>query len=202
MKAKLLHAGGDTDAALELLSTLPTWHAPFIKEELFGKDTPEYRAWNRRNCYGLTDVWAIKLARMIRFDPELTIQEKIARLEPVVQVFADMSNAPDLAFLCIAEHAVSSILAGMLTADNADMEDVIRIREKQFLAAEKIMRLAESDEILKQQVIYTYKTENMLAWHLHRLLRSPHPQFAKLRENPAYREMLKKWADTAGLSLQ
>ena len=42
MKAKLLHAAGDTEAALEILSKLPAWHAPIMKEQLFSKDTVIY----------------------------------------------------------------------------------------------------------------------------------------------------------------
>ena len=56
------------------------------------------------------------------------------------------------------------------------------------------MKLAESDNVLKEQIQSTYKTDDMVAWHLNRLLTSPHPQFAKLREYKNYMEMLNKWA--------
>lgn len=193
MKAKLLHAAGDTEAALEILSKLPAWCAPVVKEQLFGKDTPEYRYWNKKNCNGLMDVMSIKLARTIRFDPSLAIVEKIGRLEALAHAFAEMSQKKDLEFFCIGEQAIYGILTGMLTADNAPIEDVIRLREKQFASMERIMRLSETDEILKEQIITTYKTDDMIAWQLNRLLGSPHPQFAKLRENPKYMEMLAKW---------
>lgn len=53
MKAKLLFAQGDTDGALSLLSQLPNWgySAEQKTEQLFAKDTPEYRYWNKRNGY-------------------------------------------------------------------------------------------------------------------------------------------------------
>ena len=194
MKAKLLHAAGDTDAALEILSKLPTWHAPIVKEQLFGKDTAEFRYWNKRNCYGLMDVMSIKLARIIRFDPTLSVAEKIERIEPMAEAFAEMSRKKDLAFFCIGEESIYAILADMLTADTAPIEDVIRIREKQFASMERIMKPAESDNVLKEQIQSTYKTDDMVAWHLNRLLTSPHPQFAKLREYKNYMEMLNKWA--------
>ena len=82
----------------------------------------------------------------------------------------------------------------MLTADNAAIEDVIRIREKQFAAMEKMMTLAEKDEILKEQINTTYQNGDMVAWKTDILLHSPHPQFARLRENPKYMELLNKWA--------
>ena len=194
MKAKLLHAAGDTEAALEILSKLPAWHAPIMKEQLFSKDTAEYRYWNKKNCYGLMDVMSIKLARIIRFDPALSVTEKIERLEPMAKTFAEMSQKKDLEFFCIGEESIYAILAGMLTADNAPIDDVIRIREKQFASMEKIMKLAETDDVLKEQIQSTYKSNDMVAWQLNRLLNSPHPQFAKLRENKKYLEMLNKWA--------
>ena len=193
MKAKLLHAAGDTEAALEILSKLPAWHAPIMKEQLFGKDTTEYRYWNKKNCYGLMDVMSIKLARIIRFDPVLSVAEKIERLELMAEAFAEMSKRKDLECFFIGEESIYAILAGMLTADNAPIDDVIRIREKQFASMEKIMKLAETDDVLKEQIKSTYKSDDMVAWELNRLLNSPHPQFAKLRENKKYLEMLNKW---------
>ena len=194
MKAKLLHAAGDTEAALEILSKLPAWHAPIMKEQLFGKDTTEYRYWNKKNCYGLMDVMSIKLARIIRFDSTLSVAEKIERLELMAEAFAEMSKRKDLECFCIGEKSIYAILAGMLTADNAPIDDVIRIREKQFASMEKIMKLAETDDVLKEQIQATYKSDDMVAWQLNRLLNSPHPQFAKLRGNKKYLEMLNKWA--------
>ena len=194
MKAKLLHAAGDTEAALEILSKLPAWHAPIMKEQLFGKDTTEYRYWNKKNCYGLMDVMSIKLARIIRFDPTLSVAEKIERLELMAEAFAEMSKRKDLECFCIGEESIYAILAGMLTVDNAPIDDVIRIREKQFASMERIMKLAETDDVLKEQIKSTYKSDDMVAWQLNRLVNSPHPQFAKLRENKKYLEMLNKWA--------
>ena len=194
MKAKLLHAAGDTEAALEILSKLPAWHAPIMKEQLFGKDTTEYRYWNKKNCYGLMDVMSIKLARIIRFDPTLSVAEKIERLELMAEAFAEMSKRKDLECFCIGEKSIYAILAGMLTADNAPIDDVLRIREKQFASMERIMKLAETDDVLKEQIQSTYKSDDMVTWQLNRLLNSPHPQFAKLRENKKYLEMLNKWA--------
>ena len=193
MKAKLLHAAGDTEAALEILSKLPAWHAPIMKEQLFGKDTTEYRYWNKKNCYGLMDVMSIKLARIIRFDSTLSVAEKIERLELMAEAFAEMSKRKDLECFCIGEESIYAILAGMLTADNAPIDDVIRIREKQFASMERIMKLAETDDVLKEQIKSTYKSDDMIAWELNRLLSSPHPQFARLRENKQYLEMLNKW---------
>ena len=192
MKAKLLHAEGKTNAALETLSKLPTWNTPIVKEQLFGKDTPEFRYWNKRNCYGLMNVMSIKLARIIWFDPSLTISQKIERIEPIAEAFAEMGEKKDLEFFCVGEESIYALLADMLTADNAPIEDVVRIREKQFASMKKMMNLAEKDDVLKEQIKTTYKTDDMIAWLLNRLLNLPHLQFSKLRANAKYMEMLDK----------
>jgi hypothetical protein len=193
MKAKLFHAEENTEAALEILSKLPSWHAPFVKEQLFAKGTPEFNYWNKRNCYGLMDVMSIKLARMIRFDNSLSIEDKLERLEAMGEAFSEMSNRSGLEFFCIGEQAIYAIAVGMLTADNTNIENVIRIREKQFVSMGKMAELAKNDEIMKENIKRTYKTDDMIEWELNRLFNSPHPQFAKLRENPKYMEMLLKW---------
>ena len=193
MKAKLLHAAGDTQAALEILSKLPVWYAPMVKEQLFAKDTDEYRYWNKKNCYGLMDVMSIKLARIIRFDSTLSMEEKIKHVESMAEEFAEMGSKRNLEFFCIGEQAICAVLAEMLTMENAPVDDVIRIREKQFVAMERMMKLAETDGILKEQIQSTYKTNDIIAWQMNRLLSSPHPQFARLREDSKYKEMLNRW---------
>ena len=192
MKAKLLHAAGDTQAALDVLSKLPAWHAPMVKEQLFAKDTDEYRYWNKKNCYGLMDVMSIKLARIIRFDPTLSIDEKIKHIESMAEEFAEMGSKQNLEFFCIGEQAIYAVLEEMLTMENAPIDDVIRIREKQFVAMERMMKLAENDSVLKEQIQSTYKTNDIVAWQKKRLLNSPLPQFARLREDPKYMEMLNR----------
>ncbi len=194
MKAKLLHASGDTEAALELLSCLSPWQAPVSKERLFSTDTAEFRYWNKRNCYGLMDVMSLKLARIIRFDPTLSVAQKIERIEPMAQAFAQISNTHDLAFFCIGEQSIYAILAGMLRVDNAPMEEIIRIRDKHLASLQKVMTLAQKDPVVKELFKTTYKTDDVVAWELNKLLHSPHPQLAELRENPKYMEMLQKWA--------
>ena len=193
MKAKLLHIQGDTEGALEILSQLPDFQAPMVKEQLFGKDTPEFRYWNRKNCYGLVNVTAIKHARAVWYDPLLSIEKKIERIETVAEAYSEISQKKDCEFFRIGEQAIYAFLADMLTLGNAAVEDVIRVREKQFASMDKIMKLAEADEILSESIEKTYKTSDMIEWGLNRLLSSQHPQFAKYLENSEYTEMLSKW---------
>ena len=192
VKAKLLHAQGKTDEAMQLLSTLPAWQKPIAIEQLFAKDTPEYRYWNRRNCYGMLDVFAIKYARMIRYDPALSQSEKRARLESTATFFAGVSKEPQTAFFCIAEVSIRAALAEMLVAENAEEKDVIFAYEEEFAAMRKMTALAETDDVLKESIASTYKTASPVDYLIGRLSTSDYPPLVKLRENPAFIQMIEQ----------
>jgi len=194
MKAKIMHATGNTDAAFDLLSTLPITEADLLKESLFDKDTPEFMYWNKKNCYGMLDSVAIKIARIIRFDPCLAIEEKLERLTSIAEAFSQISGRNDLVFFCIGEQAIYTMLADMLTQESTDIEDIIFAREKQFCAMKKTMDCAENDGVLKELIADTYKTNDLISWQMQRLLTSTHPQFANLRKDSKYMKMLDSWA--------
>lgn len=139
------------------------------------------------------DSMSIKLARIIRFDPSLTSSEKIKRIEHIADIFGQISEKEDLEFFCIGQQAIYYLLSDMLTADNVAVEEIIRVREKQFASMKKMTDLAETDEVLRELIETTYKTNDLVEWILNRLLNSSNPQFAKLRENADYMEMIKKW---------
>ncbi|MBQ7499389.1 MAG: helix-turn-helix transcriptional regulator [Clostridia bacterium] len=193
LKAKLIHADGRTEEAIELLSTLPAWHAPMVTEQLFAKDTAEFRYWNKRNCYQALGTFSNKFARITKFDPTLSIAEKLERLENLAQLFADLSEKPGMEVFCVAEEEILVSAATMLTADNTDIQNVIRVREKEIAADRKIMRLAENDEVLKEELDRTYQTYSPVEYLIHRLATSNYPHLAKLREFPEYMAMLERY---------
>lgn len=194
MKAKILHAEGDTESAMKLLDELPKSPNQFKKEALFSKGTPEFAYWNKKNCFGLMDDFALKLARDVRFDSTLTVDEKIQKLEQIAESFAETSKKPYLELFCIGEASVRTQCAGMLTAENAEIESVIRCRENQFAAMEKVMQLAEREEALADTVQSAFGTSDIIGWEVERLLNSPHKQFANLRKYGEYMEMLAKYS--------
>lgn len=198
MKAKLLHAQNDTKGALEVLSQLPTWFggSEEKKENLFSKDTPEYRYWNKRNCYTLMSGMATKLARIILFDDSLSDNQKAIQLEAMGDKFSKLRQEQNLECFCIVEQMIFSQLAMKLMA-NGEVTDIIRIREKQFASMEAIMQLAQTDGILNELVVRTYKTENILGWQVDWLLNSAHSQSVNLRKSSKYMEMLLKWKNKA-----
>ncbi len=194
MKAKISHAEGDTDAAMRLLDELPKIPNQYKKEALFSKGTPEFAYWNKKNCFGLMDDFAVKLARDARFDSSLTVDEKIQKLEEIAESFAEMSKKPHLELFCIGEASVRTQCAGMLTAENTEIENVIRCRENQFAAMAKVMELAEREEVLADTVLNAFGTSDIIGWEVERLLNSPHKQFANLRKYGEYTVMLAKYS--------
>ena len=192
LKAKLLHAENKTSEAIDLLSALPAWHAPMVTEQLFAKNTSEYRYWNKRNCIGLLDVFANRFARVIRYDPNLTLEEKTARLENAAQKFAELQIKPSMEVFCIAEQMVLAETGTMLTIGESDINNIVRIRKKQFASMQKIMHFAESDEVVAERIKSQYKTDKLTEWLVDFLLNSPLPRLAKLRDYPEYTQMLKE----------
>ena len=74
MRAKILHAEGKTDEALEIYRVKFTnWYGTSGQktEQLFAKDTEEYYYHVQKNMYELADFAADKLGRTVFFDPSL-----------------------------------------------------------------------------------------------------------------------------------
>ena len=79
MRAKILHAEGKTDEALEIYRTKFTdWYTTSGQktEQLFAKDTSEYYFHVQKNMYELIDFAADKLGRTVFFNPSLSMEEK------------------------------------------------------------------------------------------------------------------------------
>ena len=199
MKAKLLHAQGDTEGALALLSLLPDWahSAEQKKEQLFAKDTPEYRRWNRRNLYGLIDIMANKLARLVWYDDALDSDEKRERVEGLGDAFFGLCQRQGFECLCVAARMLYAELAERLSGQSG-IRDVIHVREKEFAALEKMTALAACDEVFRESVVRTYGTADPLSRQIDWLLHTEHPQLAALRSESAYTQMLAEHQNRLG----
>lgn len=200
MKAKLLHAAGDTDRALEILEKFPTWFqsSAQITENLFGKRTPEYKYWSKKNSYGLLDFTAHKLARTIWFENNSPAKERLARIEELGDAFSSLRYKSGMEFFAIPARITYAVLADIVSRGK-EIGDVIRVREKEFAAGEAIMALAENDEVLKELIEKTYKTDSVLKWLYDLLMYTKLPRYARLRENPEYMDMLQKWQQKLGI---
>jgi len=192
MKAKILHAEGKTEEALGILSQLPVFYSQQIIEQLFHKDTEEYRFHNRKNCYGMIDVMAIKLARSFLFDNELSLEEKLKKTESTAEEFSKLAEKDDLPFFCIAEKAVCSALLDYLAYCGRSTCDMVRIAEKQRLAMTKMVKLSQTDPVLKDCLEETYQTDDLVGMIVKMWNDHPSEAFSKLIESEEYRELFDK----------
>ena len=94
MKAKLCHASGNTEEALETLSQLPSWNqsAELKTEQLFEKDTAQYRYWIQRNLYSLADLTASKLIRSIWYEDGVSLENRVSRCEAIGDLFTNLQR--------------------------------------------------------------------------------------------------------------
>lgn len=82
MRAKILHAEGKTDEALEIYKTkFADWFTSCEQktEQLFAKNTSEYYFYVQKNRYELAYLVADKLGRTVFFNPSLSMEEKTER---------------------------------------------------------------------------------------------------------------------------
>lgn len=82
MRAKILHAEGQTEEALKIYySKFADWYTTTGQkcEQLFAKDTPEYYEHVRHNMYELISFAGGKWGRVVFFDPALSLEEKTAK---------------------------------------------------------------------------------------------------------------------------
>lgn len=193
VKAKVLHTCGDTESAIELLSSLPKAQAALATEQIFSKGSAEYRTWNRKNCYSLLNIMAIKHARTIQYDPNIAPSEKIGKLTEIAENYAKFGENEHCAFMCIAEEAVYWIAADLIMKSDSDIHEIIKAQEAHLYAMHKIEKLSKSDLTLQELLIETYGTKNLIKHQISILKTSPYPQYVAPRNDPEYTEMLNRW---------
>lgn len=193
LQAKLFYATGDTARALKILACFPSSFQTAAQktEQLFPKDTAEYRYYNRKNLYGLLDVTANKAMRMIWYDDVFSLEEKIKRIEQLGDTMTAMRQSMPL--FAIPEQMIFAELAGHLSfLDRVD--DVIRIRKKQFDAMKALETIAKEDDVLRDCLIAVYKTDRLVKWLCEWLSHASQTQLVRLRQNKSYCEMLSSFA--------
>lgn len=193
LQAKLFYAAGDKSRAIKILSSFPSSFQTAAQkiEQLFPKDTAEYRYHNRKNLYGLLDVTANKAVRMIWYDHVLSLEEKITRIEQLGDTMTSLRQSMPL--FAIPEQMIFSELAGQLSVLER-VNDVIRIRKKQFDAMSALETIAKEDDVLRDSLLAVYKTDRLVEWLCEWLSNASQTQLVRLRQNKAYCEMLSSFS--------
>lgn len=195
MKAKLLHSSGKTPEALAILAQFPDWSqsAEQRTEQLYAKNTPEFRYWIRRNLYDLANFMANKLIKTIWYEENLSYEERVSRCEEAAELFAKLRAESDESVFAVCEHMAYAVLSGKLTFLGGKTEDIIRIRGKALDAARALTVAADKDEVLRERLMANYKTVDVTRWTVNWLETAPSEALARLRENREYCDMLEKY---------
>jgi len=195
MKAKLLHAAGDTEAALELLAQFPSWYQSSGQkiEQLFAKDTPEFRYYVKCNLYELSDFAADKAVKVIFFDDTITLDEKVAKTEMLGDMISALYDKSGEAVFAVILKSLWGRLANDLTFRGGKTVDIIRITEKQLRATKFVTEISMTDAALFDCFSKPNGTDNLLNWTLNYFRTCDNKALARLRDNPEYMAMLDKF---------
>jgi len=199
MRAKILHAEGKTDEALEIYKTKFTdWYTTSGQktEQLFSKNTDEYYFWLNKNMYELIAFAGHKLAQVIFYDRSLSIKEKgkkaISYGKMMIRCF---DEAEDIFFAGLAE-AFLGQTRGLLMYCGGDDEDVVAILDMNLYVAKKIAEAEKEDNVVHEAYFPTrvsVEENDFLAWIVNTLINPKDERRAELLKNPEYKAVLDKY---------
>ncbi len=164
MKAKLLHAEGRTEEALAIYEEkYPSRYdtREQKKEQLFAKDTPEFKQYLKQNLYELTDFATDKRMKDIWFCTECGLEEKVQKSLELADALAEMRSRTGNEELVLSEYVVYECLPGYLQRFGAEDADETAILEKKKAVAEACNKLAEQDVGVRAYFAKKYGREKL-----------------------------------------
>jgi len=164
MRAKIAHAEGNTDRALEIYRReFPGWYQTWEQksEQLFAKDTPQFSRQLRLNMLELAEFAANKKVKEIWFCREYTPEEKIQRGIALGDTLAKLAEETgDEEIWLYARHVYSD--HGMkIHHFTGNDEAAARCAEKRVLAAAKVNALADRDDVVKEYIRIRYQADHV-----------------------------------------
>lgn len=199
MRAKILHAEGKTEDALEIYRTkFADWYSTRGQksEQLFAKGTEEYDFHVQKNMYELIAFSADKLGRSVVFRPSLSTAEKTQRaLQYGDLMFRVFEETGDDFFLVLAKSFLARMENDLLYYGGSD-EQVIAMMDKNLLAAKMLARrMGENAPLL---FAYTdgqpgETADALLQSNIESRAHAKGGRRAELLKNPAYVAVLEKY---------
>ncbi len=198
MRAKVRHAGGKTDEALEIYKTKFTdWFTTSGQktEQLFAKDTSEYYFHVQKNMYELVDFAADKLGRTVFFNPSLSMDEKTERAllygDLMINAFEETGEA---FFLMIARTFLGRMENDLCYRGGTD-EQVIAVMDKEMYVTQKIEDMRIENEALNRAFDRFGKeiSANFFKYGIDSRTNAKGGRRAELLKNPEYRAVLDKY---------
>ena len=151
MRAKILHAQGKTDEALDIYRTkFMDWYTTGEQktEQLFAKDTDEYYYHVQKNMYELIDFASDKLGRSVFFNPSLSMEQKTQRaLEYGNLMISAFEQTGEAYFLMMASAFLGRIENDLAYRGGTD-EQIIAVMDKHLYAMQKIENLRPDNDAL------------------------------------------------------
>jgi len=196
MRAKILHAEGKTEEALQIYrARFTNWYSTGGQktEQLFAKDTEAYYHHVRKNMYELADLAADKLGRTVFFDPSLSMAEKTERTLRYADLLLEaFDQTSEDFFLLIAQSFLLRVENDLYYRGGSD-EQVIAVMDR-GLHATKLL----SDRVLDNAPLRQAHSchggdasplQTVLSYHTH----ATGGRRAELLKNPAYTAVLDRY---------
>ncbi len=198
MRAKILHAEGQTDEALRIYQTkFADWYTTSGQktEQLFAKDTSEYYFHVRKNMYELGDFAADKLGRTVFFDPSLSMAEKTERAILYGDLMLNAYRETKEAFFLMLAESFLGRMENDLSYRGGTDEQIIAVMDKN-LYAKKLLEEARSENEPLNRAFDRYSEvarRNILKYTIDCRAAATGGRRAELLKNPEYRAVLDKY---------
>lgn len=196
LKAKLLHAEGKTEEALELYRTrFTSWFGTCGQksEQLFSKDTDEYYTHLCLNLYQLADFAADKLGRRVFFHPSLSAAEKTAHTLKCGDLLLDAFEQTGEDIFILMAASFLGRMENDLTYRGGAAEDIIAVMEKHLHAVKLLTERMEESDVLRLAYgdgrAYLHDV-SLLQWNLNYRKGATNGRRAELLQDPAYASVL------------
>jgi len=164
MRAKILHAEGKTDEALEIYEQkYPNFYHTKNqkKEQLFAKNTTEFKRYLRLNMYELSDFTINKKLKDIWFCNDVGTDEKVHMSFVLADAFAYMREQLSDDTLLLAEYSVLICLSGYLKHHGGTKEDKQLLTERRKNVADACNELAAKNPYVKEFINNRYHCDKL-----------------------------------------
>ena len=196
MRAKICYAEGKTEEAMEIYrSKFTNWYHTLGQksEQLFAKNTSEYYYWVQKNMYELAEFAGDKLGKVVFFDAQLSIQDKVKKALKYGEWFLTAAKETNEAFFAIVAHSFLGRMNNDLIYRGGTDADTISIMNKYLVATQRLTELSLKNTVLFEVTTACHDTDNLLKCTVDRLLNTKHCRMEELLNNPEYAKILNKY---------
>ena len=198
MRAKILHAEGKTEEALEIYKTKFTdWYTTSGQktEQLFAKDTSEYYFYVQKNMYELVDFAADKFGRTVFFNPFLSMDEKAERALQCGELMLNAFEETGEPFFLMLARSFLGRMENDLNYRGGTDEQVIAVMDKNLYVTKNTEDMRTKNEALNRAFDCYSETisANFFKFNLDYRANAKGGRRAELLNNPEYRAVLDKY---------